>query len=83
MRQISRDPFARSTLLRYVAECSDTETCTTCGAVRVKNKAGRLQPLYQYMNHSDGMNSAPLRAPSWIKGKFCSIGCWRQYHGDF
>ena len=71
MRQISRDPFARETLLKSnYLDSSGTKTCDWCGSKRPDRY------LYQYFTERDSINPRPVG----IKGLFCSIACMRNYH---
>lgn len=65
MVSISRDPFARLTLVR---ECEDgPEGCAWCGQTR-KGKR-----LFRYGWEQD---SGQIH---WHRRRFCSVGCMRDY----
>lgn len=65
MRVISRDPFARTTLIRVQFRIY-TE-CAWCGT--------KQAPIFGYrILHDDGGEDI-------IKGLFCQISCMRSYHG--
>lgn len=76
--QISRDPFARSTLYRtrhYVT----ASTCAWCGQVKLTKSGARY--LYAYDTESDGRDSwAGIKTRTMLSRFFCSIGCMRSYH---
>lgn len=63
--QVSRDPFARETLIRK--STSTSKTCDYCG----QNHRGKL---YTYGSETDSGRK------TWAKGKFCSVQCYRDYH---
>jgi surface antigen len=66
MRTVSRDPFARTTLVRV--QFRQYSTCAFCGT--------KQAPIYGYrIQHDDGSRE------TIIKGLFCSVGCMRSYHG--
>lgn len=71
--QISRDPFARTTLERRVVKTNDT--CSWCGQHR--NFMGRpLANLFEYGTEPDGVASRI----NWHAGLFCSRSCHDSYH---
>lgn len=65
MQQISRDPFARTTLLREVVPTP--KSCDFCGS---KRKSGKL---FRYSVESDGGSRNSIR------GLFCSKSCMEAY----
>lgn len=69
MTQVSRDPFARTSLHRFSVAYGPNQTCSWCGNVRTTNPR-----LYRYETHHDGGRAYP------VKGVFCSISCMRSYH---
>lgn len=67
-RIISRDPFARTTLVRVQFNFERLASlCAQCGQ--------SSHPIYGYRIHHDGGRE------EIIKGLFCSVGCMRSYHG--
>ena len=72
-RQISRDPFARTTLMRRSVRSAVTN-CDWCGEKR------RDGVLYQYGTENDGISKNYV-GPHWHKGLFCSKQCHDDYHG--
>ena len=62
--QITRNPFARTTLLRTTLGWKHAE-CKWCGKVDAK---------FMYGWERDGLRQQPY----W-EGPFCSIGCYRAY----
>jgi hypothetical protein len=72
---ISRDPFAREEIIRMrVPIVFNGASCSFCGQVKHSGKA-RNPYLFQYGIERDS------GARAWSKGLFCSIGCYRLYHG--
>lgn len=69
MRYISRDPFARETLMREDVPTFN-RNCDNCGSITSTNR------LFHYYRERDGLQNTR----SDIKGVFCSIGCMRSYH---
>jgi hypothetical protein len=64
--QLSRDPFARTTLLRDTVEESSREPCQWCGS-----RPGR----FQYgVEHDSGRTY-------WDYRCFCCKSCWESFHG--
>ena len=63
---ISRDPFARTELVRAVNDDALGCECTECGGV------GRFR--YGTL-HDD----RPGRI-EWAEGRFCGVVCFREYH---
>jgi hypothetical protein len=78
MRQISSDPFARTTLHRrkVSAETVTHAGCAWCGSVKV-SKDGLRAYLYEYV---EGRDSARGGSDWTISGRFCCIDCARTYH---
>lgn len=75
MHQISRDPFARTTLLReriYV----HSETCVWCGHQKVIAHSSQRY-LFRYSTKKDGIHTQPQPH----SGLFCSKSCHDSYHG--
>lgn len=64
-RLISRDPFARETLMREKGEKS---RCDWCG--NQNNHCG----TFQYFYETDGGKTNPIR------GNFCCVACMRSYN---
>jgi hypothetical protein len=77
MRQISRDPFARETLMRESVRVSlAAGGCAWCGGKRPL-RAGDDYMLYRYHVETDGG-----RKHAAAGGKlFCSVDCLRTYGG--
>ena len=73
MTQVSRDPFARTTIMRERIYGLSDPTCQFCGQTH-KTPKGRPY-LYRYYLDSDG----GLRQK--FPGLFCSIDCMRSYNG--
>lgn len=71
--QISRDPFARETLMRECVEVSAGTSCDWCGRER---PSGRL---FAYSVERDGV-SRSYTGPHAIKGLFCSVSCMRSHN---
>jgi hypothetical protein len=67
--QLTRDPFARASLVREVVKIGQRQ-CEWCGS-----KPGR----FRYWWESDAAHQEPIEVR--VLG-FCSIGCWRDYHGN-
>lgn len=65
--QISRDPFARETLVRRVVK--GYSCCQWCGNERVQGG------LFEY-----GTERYDRPGVNWHKGYFCSKGCHDSYH---
>jgi hypothetical protein len=68
--QISRDPFARTTLMREVVHTKST-TCSWCGNTR------RNGTLFRYGTEKDAIYSRI----NWHRGNFCNKECHDAYHG--
>jgi hypothetical protein len=67
---VSRDPFARTTLVRRLVETS--QSCSWCGQKR--RGSGKL---FEYGTERDGIYTRP----AWHKGLFCGKSCHNDYHG--
>ena len=65
--QISRDPFARTTLVRFTSRIGN-DTCDWCGGRRPKGG------LFQYVTETDNGRQ------SGDDHRFCLIGCYRSFH---
>lgn len=81
MRQISHDPFARTSLLSETIMVSSkddrmwrTQTCDWCGQEPARRKDGSIRLYAYYVERDDRPGKDP------IKGKFCCVGCMRAYH---
>lgn len=75
-RMLTRDPFARATLMRerlYVTECTSTRTCAWCDNVK-HTKNGRAY-LFFYWWESD----STMRRWVHTRRPFCSVSCWRSF----
>ena len=70
--QISRDPFARTTLVRRKVTTGLNRTCDWCGQKR------RKDVLFEYGTERDGISLSYV-GPHWHKGLFCSKGCHDAY----
>lgn len=77
MGMISRDPFARNELhkkkvdYRYLSDGTKApQECYNCDGQDGKGN------VHVFETHSDGGRKYE------IKGKFCSVSCMRQYHGE-
>jgi hypothetical protein len=68
MAQISRDPFARTTLMRTTVTTS--ATCSWCGSTR------RTGKLFCYATERDGLRNTIKNH----RGLFCSKSCHDAYH---
>jgi hypothetical protein len=71
--EISRDPFARETLVRKTYR-SASATCEWCGNRRTVR--GKPAALFCYAIERDGCASA--WRPTYSR-PFCSISCYRAY----
>lgn len=73
MRQLSRDPFSRTTLMRQtVTGIERLMACDWCGQSK-RTKAG-LFILYRYITeHDDGRRESSSRL-------FCSKSCHHSFH---
>ena len=69
MQYLSRDSFARTTLMKESIKTN--ETCSWCGS---KRKDGKL---YRYFIEEDRINVRPQMA----KGMFCCKSCFNSYNG--
>lgn len=65
--QLSRDPFSRTTTVRYT-ERSSYATCRWCG------QRGNNGRLYVYGTQTDSGRT------SWDDHRFCSKSCYNSYH---
>ena len=75
MRQLARDPFARTTLVRAtMQQLVGGQTCSWCGGLR-HTRAGRAY-LYRYGTEPDAIH----RRIAWHDGAFCSKSCHDSYH---
>jgi hypothetical protein len=76
MRQLARDPFARTTLLRGVIRpLASGQSCEWCGNVRVSRRC-RAPFLYRYGTEPDAIHPRV----HWHNGAFCSKSCHDAYH---
>ena len=66
--QLKRDSFARATLYRDILGVHGREDCKWCGKPFAK---------FIYGWEDDGIYTSV----SW-DGPFCSVGCYRIYHGQ-
>jgi len=73
MTDISRDPFARTTLVRESVRCVHGETCNWCGNTRHRN-GKPTKFLFRYATQHDGGRL------STHTGLFCSRSCHDTYH---
>jgi len=74
MAMISRDPFAREELHRFVDEhAQDGRTCAWCGCRRTR-KGKPLHRLFRFEVQTDGGSRHA------IDKLFCSTACMRAYH---
>jgi hypothetical protein len=73
---ISRDPFARTELMRQ--SVISTDGCTNCGGQRTPRQDGQRK-LFQYGTARDGI-SASYTATRWHEGLFCGKSCHDSYH---
>jgi hypothetical protein len=76
MRQMTRNPFARTTFVRErVRPLRSHESCAFCGGVRTTPR--RATPfLYRYGTEPDAIRSRV----AWHGGAFCSKRCHDAYH---
>lgn len=71
-RLISRDPFARTELHRFIWAVRSDQTCDNCG----RTYGPVINPfLFRYATETDGGSR------HWHKGLFCSKPCHDSYHG--
>jgi hypothetical protein len=76
MRQLARDPFARTTLVRViVCPLASGQTCSWCSNVRVSRRC-RTPFLYRYGTEPDAIRPRV----QWHDGAFCSKSCQDAYH---
>lgn len=83
MRQVSRDPFARTTLMRQHVRVEDLPSrYTVVGVVGLPpgcDECGNFNAnggLFRYGTERDDR-----AGPNWHKGLFCSKSCHDAYHG--
>jgi len=74
MRQLRREPFARSTFFRRSVVVDDNVSCAWCGAYGKSTNKGYV--LYQYGWEDDRINTKV----DFDKHEFCSVQCYRLYH---
>jgi hypothetical protein len=75
MRQLARDPFARTTLARVVVRPpASGQSCSWCGNVR--SRRGGTPHLYRYGTEPDAVRPRI----HWHDGAFCSKSCHDAYH---
>lgn len=72
MRQISRDSFARETLLNK--RVYTQKTCDWCGQQKMTPKGHTY--LYKYIVIPDSISNRDGEIP----GLFCSVECMKAYH---
>jgi hypothetical protein len=60
-----RDPFARTTIKRFLVSLFDRRPCHWCGS-----RLGR----FRYANEGDARSVSDPGGPG-----FCSVECWRAY----
>jgi hypothetical protein len=70
MIQLTRDPFARTTLVRELSD--NVCVCAWCGSARVVR--GKVQLAFRYGTESDNGRV------SWHRGAFCGKSCHDAYH---
>ena len=75
MRQLARDPFTRTTLVRMIVRpLIEGQTCAWCDNVRSTGRGCTY--LYRY-----GTEPAAVRPRTdWHDGAFCSKSCHDAYH---
>jgi hypothetical protein len=78
--QISRDPFARTTLVREVCDYAIRYRCEWCGAIRAKQSANVVigttcKHMFRYGTQRDDRGGT-----YWHPGEFCSKACHDSYH---
>jgi hypothetical protein len=75
MHTISREPFARMTLVREVlCPLVGAQTCSWCGNIRTTRSSTPF--LYRYGTEPDAIHARV----SWHEGAFCSKSCHDVYH---
>jgi hypothetical protein len=74
MRTISRDPFARTELVRERIYWPDPLYCAFCGRIPETPKTGDRY-LYRYGTAHDSGRT------DWHTGHYCSKGCHDAFHG--
>lgn len=74
LTQVSRDPFARTTLMRQSISHSGITASMKCAWCGNLNRYGGL---FMYGTEPDGVSTRI----NWHKGLFCSKGCHDCYHG--
>lgn len=76
MRFLSRDPFARASVVRREFNAGPTEGCAWCGqrAARAYKRVIRAK-LYEYGTFADDQPN-----PTWDGRRFCSKTCRDTFH---
>lgn len=74
IRHISRDPFARTSLVRRIVWVhSPSRTCSWCDGQRITPAGNRY--LFSYGTEYDDNNHL-----NWHEGRFCADDCFYSYH---
>lgn len=74
VRELARDPFARTTVVRRLEAEGTARECSWCGRIRRSSK-GTPRPAFNYGTQHDGGRT------EWSAKPFCSQDCSRVYHG--
>ena len=75
MHAVSRDSFARTTLMRTIVRpLTPGQDCRWCGNVRHARRGG--SSLFRYGTESDAVRSRI----HWRDGEFCSKSCHDAYY---
>lgn len=75
MTTISRDSFARQTLMRDFEWSPPTNGCTWCGEFLLT--PAKINYLWKYTVEHDGGGFGPIAV---LSGRFCSDDCLFSYH---
>ena len=79
MRQVTRDPFARHTLVRVVVRLLLAgQTCSWCGSVRTSRRC-HTPFLFRYATEPDAIRPRV----AWHAGAFYSKPCHDAYHDAY
>lgn len=73
--QLHHDPYARAALIRRIDPDTGKRGCDWCGQLGREHRDGS-RSLFEYGTESDNGRR------SWWLGKFCSVECFRAWHGE-
>jgi len=75
-RELKRDPFARTTVVRRPDTAGQgARECACCGAIR-RSAGGRPLLAWNYGTRHDGGRT------EWSRSPFCGRDCSRTFHGN-